>query len=125
MQSIVVAGLRYTGVLDDIDPYARLSSVDLIERREGSALFQSSYSIDGCSGVGIVLAIVGDTVQVVGVHVGSHDDTSLPPPPDKKKRSRANLEVSITSAIHGHESYSLVCEVCRVPAVVQLLTANP
>lgn len=124
-QPIAVVGLKYASVGDSVSTYARVSSVDSIEELgDNSALFQAQYyNFDGCSGTGVITATVGNVLRVVGVHVASHDDTTLGRPKGKKKRTYSDLEASVASAIHGHTAYSLVCDIARVPDLLALLSA--
>jgi hypothetical protein len=122
LQEIVVVGLKYGSVGDMINHYARKSSVDSIEELgPHSALFQAQYySFDGCSGGGVITVASSSSAKVVGVHVASHEDSSKRPK-KRKITSFANFEADVESVIHGHNSYSLVCEIARVPEVVNLL----
>mmetsp|Transcript_30605 Transcript_30605/g.41913 ORF Transcript_30605/g.41913 Transcript_30605/m.41913 type:complete len:274 (+) Transcript_30605:121-942(+) len=119
-QYITVVGLKYGHVGDTVNTYARITTVDMIEEfGPRSALFQAQYySFDDCCGAGVVTATVNNIVKVVGVHVASHDDTAKA---GKRKRKFANFEASVQSDIHGHNAYSLVCEIARVPDLVALL----
>ncbi len=135
-QDILVVGLRYETFGEQLAPYARKSSVDLIEKSFGSALFQASYyNFDGCSGAGVVTTKRNGTLSVIGVHVASHEDPRVADDDytheessfgtkntkKKKKVDKEFIEASINSAIHGHTSYSLVCEIGRVEDVVHFL----
>ena len=86
-QPIAVVGLKYASVGDSVGTYARVSSVESIkERGDTSALIRVQYyNFDGCSGTGVITAIVGNVLRVAGVHVASHDDTTLGGPKGKKK----------------------------------------
>jgi hypothetical protein len=123
-QPIAVIGLRYSSFCDTVGTYAQISAVESIENLgDNSALFQAQYyNFDGCSGTGVITAAVGNVLRVVGVHVASHDDTTLGGPRGKKKRTISDLKASVVSAIHGHTSYSLVCEIARVPDLLALLS---
>jgi len=127
-QPLRVIGLKYAAIGDSVSTYVRRSYVEMIEEYgDSSALFQAQYySCDGCSGAGVVTVAVGNRLEVVGVHVTSHKDSTVPvEAPGKKKRddTEFNFEDSIAmhSAIHGHRAYSLVCEIARVPDLVELL----
>lgn len=124
-QQIAVIGLKYLSDGDTVGPYARLSSVDSIEELgESSALFHAQYyNFQGCSGTGVITTVVDDKLVVVGVHVASHDDSRWEGTKGKKKRPYSDLEASVASAIHGHTAYSLVCEIARVPDLLELLSA--
>lgn len=66
--------------------------------------------------------IDNNTVSVVGIHVASHNDPQI-----QKKRKligSTDLEGSVLSSVHGHTAYSLVCEVARVPDLVNLLNST-
>lgn len=122
-QPIAVVGLKYASVGDTVNTYARLSSVESIEELgDSSALFHAQYyNFDGCSGTGVITAVVGNVLRVVGVHLASHNNTTLGGPKSKKKRTYSDLEASVASAIHGHKAYSLVCDIARVPDLLALL----
>ena len=125
-QPLRVIGLKYAAIGDSVSTYVRRSYVEMIEEYgDSSALFQAQYySFDGCSGAGVVTVAVGNRLEVVGVHVASHEDSTVTAEaPSKKKRgdTEFNFEASIASAIHGHKAYSLVCEIARVPDLVELL----
>lgn len=122
LQHITVIGLKYLSVSDHIGEYAHQSAVNSIEDFQPEcALFQASYyNFDGCSGTGVATAVVSGKLVVVGVHVASHDDSSLHP--TKKQKKDSDLDAaSIVSAIHGHTAYSLVCEIARVPDLLRHL----
>jgi hypothetical protein len=123
LQEIIVVGLKYGSVGDMINYYARKSSVDSIEELgPNSALFQAQYySFDGCSGGGVITVASSSSAKVVGVHVASHEDSSNRPAKQRKITSFANFEADVESVVHGHNSYSLVCEMSRVPEIVNLL----
>lgn len=132
-QDITVVGLKYSIVGDTVNTYARRTTVDMIEEfGPTSALFQAQYySFDGCSGTGVVTVTENNVVKVVGVHVASHEDMSSSSRSSQIQGKRkysidsyADFEASVHSAIHGHKAYSLVCEIARVPDLVQLLS-NP
>ena len=60
--------------------------VNIIERHERSALFQSTYvSFDSLSGAGVVVKKERNEFRVIGVHVASHDSTVSSPPCKKGK----------------------------------------
>jgi hypothetical protein len=122
-QFVTVVGLKYSGNSDEVLPYAQSTSVLMVEGGD-STLFQAQYyNFEGCSGTGIVTTLVGGQVVLIGVHVASHDNTLVPEPGESRKRTRtmSDLEASITSALHGHTAYSLVCEIARVSELVKLL----
>lgn len=100
---------------------------------EGGALFRSAYTgYDGLSGAGIVvLEVVNNQFRLAGVHVGTHDHTTSPPPIKRKKASTAadadstsESTASLAKNIHGHTSFSLICEIQRVPELVSLLNSD-
>jgi hypothetical protein len=122
-QLVTVVGLKYSGKSDEVLPYAQSTSVIMVEGGD-STLFQAQYyNFEGCSGTGIVTTLVGGEVVLIGVHVASHDNTLVPEADESRKRVRSmsDLEASISSAIHGHTAYSLVCEIARVSELVELL----
>ena len=122
-QHITVVGLKYASVGDIVNIYARSTTVDMIEEfGSSSALFQAQYySFDGCSGAGVVTTTVNNVVKVVGVHVASHEDTTIVGKRKRVASHYADFEASVQSVIHGHKSYSLVCEIARVPELVAML----
>lgn len=103
--------------------------VNVIERHERSALFQSAYvSFDSLSGAGVVVKKERNEFRVIGVHVASHDSTVSSPPVKKVKHTEiADYESvsvslsSLSSNIHGHAAYTVICEIARVPELIELL----
>jgi len=104
-------------------------------------MIQCDYytSFDGLSGAGVLTKVVGGVCKVVGVHVASHDRTAADVQHPQVKKARHNnssaaarsvessvlaYEESLASSIHGHHAYSLICEVSRVPDLVQFLHDN-
>ena len=121
-QPILVVGLRYSHGTDMVMPYARTTNVDMIENGD-STLFQATYyNFNGCSGTGVVTSLRDGVCEVVGVHIASHDDSSLESP-KKKKKIMNELEASVSSKIHGDSAYSLVCEIARVPELIAHLNS--
>ena len=122
-QSITCFGLKSGSDGDNVSPFALPATINCIESKPGSALFQSTYySLDGCSGAGIVTTLKNDIISVVGVHVASHEDSKHTVPiKGKKKRTLSDLEASVRSDFHGHSSYCLVCETARVPDLTEFL----
>jgi hypothetical protein len=117
-QNVTVVGLKFSRNNDEVVPYARKTSVDMIEGGD-STLFQAQYyNFDGCSGTGVVTSLLNGVFAVVGVHIASHDDKLKPESSKKKKRTLSELEASIASDLHGYTAYSLVCEIARVPKLV-------
>jgi hypothetical protein len=127
LQKLVVIGLKYGSCGDAVFPYARSTSVEMIEEvGDDSALFQASYySFDGCSGAGVVTKVVNSIPKLIGVHVASHEDSSSTGAVKRKRKATfANFEADIRSEIHGHKAYSLVCEIARVPSLTTLLSSS-
>ena len=93
------------------------------------ALFRSTYTgYDGLSGAGVVVVErINNDFLLAGVHIGTQDHTVPPPAIKKRKGNVADAESasasseSLARSIHGHTAYCLVCEVQRVPDLVQLL----
>ncbi len=93
------------------------------------ALFRSNYTgYDGLSGAGIIVVErINNQFLLAGVHIGTDDDMEKPPPIKKKKGNVADAESvsassdSLATSLHGHTAYCLVCEIQRVPDLVQLL----
>jgi hypothetical protein len=80
--------------------------------------------------------VVSRNFTLVGFHVASHDKTKavnvkLYP---KKKRKRgsqavtreefANAMMTVNSNVHGHGSYTIICEISRVEGLLALLNNN-
>jgi len=113
-------------------PFVRKCVVEKIESCVGCSLFQSSYySEKGFSGAGVIAACNDGVLQVVGVHVGSHDATKAHEEGDAVKRAKPTLTErvddlsdnvsSLRSDVHGHHAYCLICEACRVPDLLTYL----
>ena len=77
-QEIIIVGLKYSSFGDAVNPYAKKSSVDMIEEFGiDSAFLQAAYySFDGCCGTGVVTSLIDHSVKVIGVHIASHEDTT-------------------------------------------------
>jgi len=128
LENIYIVGYMYDS-RDNAMESVFSSTVHTIEPFERSALFLSSYvSFDSLSGAGVVVKNDGDGLRVVGVHVASHDKTAAHPPVKKAKRSdSAEFEsvsvdlASLSSNIHGHSSYTIICEIARVPSLIKFL----
>jgi hypothetical protein len=127
---IHVVGLREVNT--DYEMFSRVTRVELIENRIGSTLFQSSYySTAGDSGAGVVTVLqrkwfsFSSELAVVGVHVASHDSTvgMNKTTVATVKNMRADLQ-TISSQLHGHSAYTLVCETLRIPEVINFLATN-
>ena len=81
---------------------------------------------------------VGGVCKVVGVHVASHNRIAADVQHPQVKKARHNnssaaarsVESSVLAceslarSIHGHHAYCLICEVSRVPDLVQFLHDN-
>lgn len=121
-QRITVVGLKEVSG-GYLEVSAQEASVTVIESRPGSTLFQSTYySEDGYSGSGVVTANYGGVLRVVGVHIAAHDCTVGINHAAKPTVTRlANDLQSITSELHGHTAYCLVCEIHRVNGLQQYL----
>ena len=122
---IFVVGLK-VDARDEAAEAVYPCNVNVIEKGEHSAMFQSDYaSFDGLSGAGVVTRVVNGVTKVVGVHVGSHDATVKHPKIKSSGREltkRINLALdSVASSIHGHHAFCLACEVARVPDLVDFL----
>jgi hypothetical protein len=130
-EKIYVIGYS-VGAADESMEVVHPCYVNAIENGTDSAMIQSDYtSFDGLSGAGVVTKVVGGVCKVVGVHVASHDRTVQHPPVKKARHSSAasvqsvNLACeTLASNIHGHHAYCLICEVSRVPDLVQFLHDN-
>jgi len=129
LEVVYVAGLKVNS-RDEAMAAVYESKVNIIEPGENNALFQSSYvSFDSLSGAGVVVKQVGGVLKVIGVHVASHDNTTATPPVEKAEHTAdsAGFEsvsvalASLSSNIHGHSAYTMVCEIARVPALVDFL----
>jgi len=126
-QKIKFVGLA-VGLNDDSMTYAESAEVNAIEPE--SALLRSAYyGIEGFSGAGIVVIDEGNgQYQLVGVHSSAHDDTVKPPALKKIKKSNSataksisDMGSSLSSSLHGHIAYCLICEVARVNEIQILL----
>jgi hypothetical protein len=87
-------------------------------------IHSSSYSTEGNSGSGVVIADCGSGMRVIGVHVGRHDETTGRKSHKIKKASIKDVIediVTINSDLHGHNSYCLICEASRVPNLLNFV----
>lgn len=105
------------------------SKVNVIERFERSALFQSSYvSFGSLSGAGVVVMKDRNDFKVIGVHVASNEKTIYSSPVIKTEdigptsyKSGNVAPTSFSSNIHGYSAYTVVCEIARVPELIAFL----
>jgi hypothetical protein len=120
---VYVAGLK-VNIRDEAMPAIYESKVNIIEPGENNALFQSSYvSFDSSS---VVVRQVGNDLRVIGVHVASHDNTTATPPVERAKDTEDSAGhesvsialASLSSNIHGHSAYTMICEIARVPELI-------
>ena len=96
---------------------------------DSGAIFHSNYvGRDGLSGSAVIVSLGATGYRVVGVHVGTHDDTASPPPINKKRKGgHASAEEatdsasSLASSLHGHMAFCLICEVARMPDIMAAL----
>ena len=123
-QDIYVVGLAIVAN-GDAETFCNKCTVQVIEKREGSTLFHSAYySAQGFSGAGVITAMKSGRYQVVGVHVAAHDSTVGVDHETKPTLKRlASDMVSITSELHGHSAYCLICEIQRVGELVTYLSS--
>jgi hypothetical protein len=139
MQKLTVVGRTRTSH-DNIMFHTITCEVTAIESDEGSCLFRTFFPCErGMLGSGVITAQHGDTFRVVGVHIGTQDDTVPPPeiesagsicqPSRKKKKTADNILVassdsvsnnssSLAGSIHGHTAWCLICEAARVEGLL-------
>jgi hypothetical protein len=93
--------------------------------------FAQYYCLDGLSGSGIVAETMNDgTVQLVGVHCGSHDNTTAPPPIKKYKNGAADSDSVSTNSnhlakqLHGHSAFCFVTIAISVPEIIYCINAD-
>lgn len=129
LEVVYVAGLQ-VDARDDVTKAVFQSQVNVIQQGENSALFRSSYvSFDSLSGAGVVVKRVGNAIRVIGVHVASHDNTTTTPPVTEAKETAGSADLesvnsavtSLSSNIHGHFAYTMICEIARVPSLIEFL----
>ena len=121
-QKLALVGLA-SNSRDDTTIYYETFQVTLID---AGALLQSSYhGRNSLSGSAVIVSIDTGGFHVVGVHVGTNDDTVKPPPIKKGRKggyaSADDVEESqnsLAGSLHGHTAYCLICEVARVSDIV-------
>ena len=77
------------------------------------------------SGSDVIVSVDTGGFHVVGVDVGTQDNTISPPPIKKSKTGghataqsvKKNSE-SLATSLHGHTAACLICEVARVPVIL-------
>jgi hypothetical protein len=127
LQRLYVIGRVPSLTADETIPVTASCEVNSIHFR--GTLFRSNYTgYDGLSGAGIVVVErINNQYRLAGVHVATHDDTESPPPIKKLKSSAADADSasasndSLAKSIHGHTAYCLICEICRVSELIQLI----
>ena len=124
-QQLALVGLA-SNSRDETTIYFETFQVALID---AGAIFQSTYCArSSLSGSAVIVSIDTGGFHVVGVHVGTHDDTAGRSPINKKcKGGHASADdveesqKSLADSLHGHTAYCLICEVARVPDIVSAL----
>ena len=121
-QDINIVGLAIVAA-GDAETFCNKCSVQCVESREGSTLFHSTYySSLGYSGAGVITQLLSGQYHVVGVHVATHDSTEGVNHDKKPSLKRLASDIlSITSELHGHSAYCLICEIRRVEELVAYL----
>lgn len=124
-QEISVVGLQET-MHGETEILVEICTVRCIERRAGSTLFQSTYysALRFLSGAGVVTVVKDGWHNVVGVHIASHHKTEGIIDHGMKATVARLAEEdmkSITSELHGHTAYCLICEVQCVSTLVDYL----
>lgn len=116
-QNMTIFGMKKNNH-DELGFYRADCQANYIDPNESSAIIQSDYTgHDGLSGAGVITVIEDGQHHLVGIHVASGDNTSVPPHQEKKKRTVQMLSEdmdSLTSDLNGHRSHTLICEAFRV-----------
>ena len=123
-QQLALVGLA-SNSQNDTTTYFKTFQVALID---AGAIFQSTYCArNSLSGSAVIVSIDTGGFHVVGVHVGTHDDTGPPPINKKRKGGHASADdveesqKSLADSLHGHTAFCLICEVARVPDILSML----
>ena len=124
-QQLALVGL-VSNSRDETTTYFETFQVAVID---AGALFQSTYyARKSLSGSAVIVSIDNGEFHVVGVHVGTQDDTEAPPPIKKGRKGSyasannvAESQQSLADSLHGHTAYCLICEVARVSDIVSAL----
>eukprot|EP01036_Dinobryon_divergens_P026521 gene26521-35187_t len=116
-QQLALVGLA-TNSRDETTIYFSVCQVVLID---ACAIFHSiCYTAhDILSASALMVSVDTSGFHVVGVHVGTRDDTVSLPLTIKKSKTE-NTESS-ASSLHGHTAACLICEVARVPDILSAL----
>jgi hypothetical protein len=96
-----------------------------VERSPDSAVFLSQYYCEaGMSGAAVVTIRQQGVDKLVGLHVGTHDATTKMPLWDRTSYSLKQLGVYVekvtqhlAGCIFGHASYTIVCDLAKVPTL--------
>lgn len=139
LQFLTVVGRTRT-LRDDLILHSITCQVTAIEPDEDGSLFRTHFPSErGLSGSGVITTRHGDTCRVVGVYIGTQDDTDAPPEIEsagsisrssRKKtktvdvasaESVSNNSNSLASSLHGHTAWCLVCEAARVKGLLDFV----
>ena len=115
---------EYTECVEDCSVTAVIKNTAIVHSRY--------YAEAGMSGCGVVATRVGSNFALVGVHVASHDKTVAVEAPVRKRKKGAAVTaeefhatmMTVNSNIHGHGSYSLICEAARIPELMSMLVQS-
>lgn len=93
--------------------------------------FAQYYAMDGFSGSGILTTFpISETIQLLGVHCGCHDDTLAVPSIDKKKggaadaKSVSDASTHLSNQLHGHTAYCFLTVAINVHAIIDAINAD-
>ena len=127
--AICIIGLKPTLGPEEFSSYYEPAYVTTIIG--GTSLFHSRYlAEDGMSGCPVV---VSRDFTLVGVHVASHDKTEavgVELHPTKRRRGDsqvvtreefADAMMTVNSNVHGHGTYTIICEISRVDGLLAQL----
>jgi hypothetical protein len=129
-QEIAIIGLVPNSA-DELTVFFEPCKVIVID---AGAIFQSNYVARDCfSGSAVIVSLENTGIRVVGVHVATQDDTVSPPPitysTNKKHKAAYQALVkdvedsnsSLANSLHGHMAFCLICDVARVPEILDAL----
>lgn len=128
-QNLRVAGFRKGFQNEPIPFYTKAAVTQAPMGNDISIVYSEYYNAPSMSGSGVVTTRRGGVDHVVGLHVGSNDTTRRCPrwnlTPQSTHEDIGHFVNGVidhlSDAIHGHASYTLICDIAKVPGLLNFL----